>query len=444
MHKLLKFKDFSEKLSQYSALQEMMKSDEDLGLYDDIFEGGAYGHLTHPFEDMELTMSDIHTMIQSTVSGAFGPENFVQEKTDGQQLSISWKNGKIIAARNKSHLKNSGENAMDSKGVADLFLGRGDIETVYNAAIKDLEGSIGKLSDKDKEKFFANGSKFASLEIITPVTQNTVPYGQNLLVFHGVLTYDADGNVIDEDKQAGRDLGKMIADANAAAQETFFVRGPQDMAIKPLPDTAKRSSYYEGKYRQILKDCNLGETSTVYDYALGMGRNVIQEEAKKAGVTIPTDALDGLATRIADINKSFAVSAIKKSLGADAEWFINLEKKSAKDLKAKVYGPLESLFLEVGTEFMKNMSSFLSANPTAAAESMKLEIDKTIATIRTNGDATDVEKLERQLARVTAAGGLESIVPTEGITFVYKGKLYKYTGIFAPLHQIRSILAYKK
>lgn len=25
-----------------------------------------------------------------------------------------------------------------------------------------------------------------------------------------------------------------------------------------------------------------------------------------------------------------------------------------------------------------------------------------------------------------------------------KGKLYKYTGIFAPLHQIRSILAYKK
>jgi len=45
---------------------------------------------------------------------------------------------------------------------------------------------------------------------------------------------------------------------------------------------------------------------------------------------------------------------------------------------------------------------------------------------------------------VAAAGGLDSIVPTEGITFMYKGKPYKYTGIFAPLHQIRSILAYKK
>ena len=444
MHKLLKFKDFSEKLDQYSALKEMVKLDEELGLYDDIFEGGAYGHLTHPFEDMNLTMGDVHDMIQTTIKGAFGPENFVQEKTDGQQLSISWKNGKVIAARNKSHLKNAGENAMDAKGVADLFLGRGDIETVYNAAMKDLEGSISKLSDKDKEKYFANGSKFASLEIITPVTQNTVPYGQNMLVFHGVLEYDEAGNVTDEDKQAGRDLGKLIADANAAAQETFFVRGPQDMAIKPLPNTEKRSAYYEGKYKQILKDSNLNDNSTVYDYALGMGRNVIQDEANKSGVTIPSDALDGLAMRIADINKSFAVSAIKKSLGTDADWFINLEKKSAKDLKARVYGPLESLFLEIGTEFMKNMSSFLSANPTSAAESMKSEIDKTIATIRTNGDTTDVEKLERQLARVTAAGGLESIVPTEGITFIYKGKLYKYTGIFAPIHQIRSILAYKK
>jgi hypothetical protein len=444
MNRLLKFKEFSEMLIREGALTEMMRLDQELGLYNDIMEGGAYGHLTHPFEDMDLTMSDIHDMIQSTINGAFGPGNFVQEKTDGQQLSISWKDGKIIAARNKSHLKNAGENAMDAQGVADLFLGRGDIETVYNAAMKDLEGSIGKLSDKDKEKYFGNGSKFASLEIITPVTQNTVPYGQNMLVFHGVLTYDADGNVIDEDKQAGRDLGKLVADANAAAQETFFVRGPQDMAIKPLPNTEKRSAYYEGKYKQILKDCNLHDNSTVYDYALGMGRNVIQEEASKAKVTIPSDALDGLAMRIADINKSFAVSAIKKSLGADADWFVNLEKKSAKDLKARVYAPLESLFLEIGTEFMKNMSSFLSANPTEAAESMRKEIDKTIATIRTNGDASDVEKLERQLARVTAAGGLESIVPTEGITFIYKGKLYKYTGIFAPIHQIRSILAYKK
>ena len=75
---------------------------------------------------------------------------------------------------------------------------------------------------------------------------------------------------------------------------------------------------------------------------------------------------------------------------------------------------------------------------------MRKEIDSAIASIKTNGDEKEVEKLEHELRRVTAAGGLESIVPTEGITFLFKGKLYKYTGIFAPLHQIRSMIAYKK
>lgn len=436
MKRMLKFKDFSAMLDEAARVNE--------SIVEILNEGGAYGHLKHPFEDLELTMGDLHKMIQDTIKGAFGPDNFVQEKTDGQQLSISWKNGKLIAARNKSHLKDSGEGAMDIGGVAQLFAGRGDIETVYNAAMEDLNASLGALSDKDRTRIFAEGKKFASLEIITPVTQNTVPYGLNMLVFHGVLEYDEAGNVIDEDKQSGRELGKLIADVNQSAQKTFFVRGPQDMDIKPFPNTDKRAGYYEKKYKQILQDCSLNDSSTVYDYALGMAKNILEEESKKAGVTIPASAIDGLASRISGINKAFSAPMIKKELGDDANWYIEFEKKNEKALKRRVYSPLESLFIEVGTEFMKNMSSYLSANPTQAAEAMRKEIDKTISSIRANGGPDEIEKLEHELGRVAAAGGMENIVPTEGITFVFKGKLYKYTGIFAPLHQIRSMLAYKK
>jgi hypothetical protein len=430
MKRLLKFKDFVKESNTPS--------------FKPINEGGAYGHLAHPFEDIGLTFLDLEEMLMTTVNGAFGPENFVQEKTDGQNIMISWKDGHLIAARNKSHLKNAGESALTVQGIADLFAGRGDIETAYNAAMSDLTASISALSDKDKKAFFDNGRKFASVEIITPVTQNTVPYGQNILVFHGVVEHDADGNAVGEDKQAGRDLGKMIADANAAAQETFFVRGPQDIASKPLPNTEKRAAYYKKKLSDIMTQSGCSQTSTVGDYALGMGRNIINREAKDAGIKLPEQSIDGLAKRIADIDKSYSVPQIKKDLGTDAAWFIDSEKKMAKKWKREVYAPLESIFLEIGTEMMKNISAFLSANPTQAAEDMKKEIDKTIATIRTNGDEKDVEKLEHELSRVAAAGGLESIVPTEGITFLFKGKLYKYTGIFAPLHQIRSILAYKK
>ncbi len=370
--------------------------------------------------------------------------NILVHNTDGQQLSISWKDGKLIAARNKSHLKNAGEAALDIKGVAELFKDRGDIEVAFNAAMKDMSSSIGGLSKEDKLKYFDNGKKFASIEIITPVTQNTVPYGLNMLVFHGVLEYDANANVIDEDKQAARELGQIIKDANLAAQETFYVRGPQDMEVKPFPKTKERAKYYQEKLKKIMSDSGLTSKSTVFDYAFNSAKNIISSEAKKANVELSKDALNGLAKRIADIDKSYSVSQIKKDLGSGAEWYLDLEKSKAKQLKSQVYEPLESIFLEVGTEFMKNMSTFLSANPTEAAEKMRKEIDRVIDEIKKAGDEGDVEKLEKQLKRVTAAGGLESIVPTEGITFVYKGKLYKYTGIFAPLHQIRSILAYKK
>ena len=79
----MKFKDFSALLEREESLIEMMRLDQELGLYDmdlPIDEGGAYGHLSHPFEDMNLTMADVHQMIQATVGGEFGPENFVQEK----------------------------------------------------------------------------------------------------------------------------------------------------------------------------------------------------------------------------------------------------------------------------------------------------------------------------------------------------------------------------
>jgi hypothetical protein len=428
--KLLKFTDFVKKLNESIIVP--------------LNEGGAYGHLAHPFEDIGLTFLDLEEMLQTTVNGAFGPENFVQEKTDGQQLSISWKNGQLISARNKSHLKNHGENALNSITIAELFVGRGDIEIAFNAAMKDLTASISSLSEKDKLKFFNEGQKFASVEIITPVTQNTVPYGQNMLVFHGVVEYDNDGNVVGEDKQAGRDLGKLIAEANTAAQETFFVRGPQDIAYQPLPNTKARASYYAKKLSQVMSDSNCTQTSTIGDYALGMGKNIITREAKDAKISLPENSLDGLARRLADIDKSYSVGQIKKDLGDNANWFIELEKKKAKAWKREVYAPLENIFLEIGTEMMKNITSFLSANPTEAAMTMKKEIEDSIAKIRVNGDEKDIEKLEHELSRVSAAGGIESIVPTEGITFLFKGKLYKYTGIFAPLHQIRSMIAYKK
>lgn len=364
--------------------------------------------------------------------------------TDGQQLSISWKNGRLIAARNKSHLKNAGEAAMDLQGVSDWVKGKGDIEIAYNAAMRDLQASISQVSEADKLKIFDEGKKFASIEVITPVTQNTVPYGQDMLVFHSVVEYDEAGNVIGEDKQAGYEIAKMIEDANAAAQEMFYIRGPKNIDIVPFKDAKKRAKYYTDKLNKILKDSGIDMKATVQDFVMGSALNKVDELANEFGVELPEGARQGIARRLGGVDKSYNARQMKKDLGDVAQRFADLEKKDGKIIKKKIYAPLENLFLEVGTEMMKNMTSFLSANPTEAANHMRKEIEATINTLRKDGGEEEIKKLEHELSRVAAVGGLENIVPTEGITFVYKGKVYKYTGIFAPLHQIRSMLAYKR
>ena len=48
------------------------------------------------------------------------------------------------------------------------------------------------------------------------------------------------------------------------------------------------------------------------------------------------------------------------------------------------------------------------------------------------------------MAKLKAMGGMDAIVPSEGLVFKYKGNNYKLTGAFAPLNQILGIIKYGK
>ena len=102
----------------------------------------------------------------------------------------------------------------------------------------------------------------------------------------------------------------------------------------------------------------------------------------------------------------------------------------------------EVLFFELGAEILSNLKDFIAANPTKAAQQIKKDLSKAISKVRTSKDPKVLLTLKTQLDRLNAIGGLKSVVPSEGITFVFKGKLYKYTGAFAPANQILGMLKF--
>ena len=113
-----------------------------------IKEGGAYGHMNHPFDsDVNLTFGQLKDIVNRALDGTL--EN-TREKTDGQALAISWRDNRLVA-RNKGHLKNKGENALDIRGVSDKFQGRGGLSDAYNFAMRDLSKlSLHFLNHKER------------------------------------------------------------------------------------------------------------------------------------------------------------------------------------------------------------------------------------------------------------------------------------------------------
>ena len=61
-----------------------------------------------------------------------------------------------------------------------------------------------------------------------------------------------------------------------------------------------------------------------------------------------------------------------------------------------------------------------------------------------NGKAEGIAYLEEQLATLTDPSALEDYLPTEGITFLYKNKMYKLTGYFQILNNICGYFKYKR
>ena len=98
--------------------------------------------MSHPFDDKDLTFGDLKKIIELGLGGQLSREDNVTEKLDGQNLFVSFKDGKTIFTRNKGQVKNFGQNALNVSGIISKFGGRGDISDTLSLLNKDLDKKI--------------------------------------------------------------------------------------------------------------------------------------------------------------------------------------------------------------------------------------------------------------------------------------------------------------
>ena len=410
-----------------------------------LLMGGAYGHLAHPFDDNRLTFRDLKTMIDLALQGKL---ESVSEKTDGQNLMISYIDGKVRAARNKGQLKNFGKNSLDIKGIQNMFAGRGEIEKAFTYSMRDLEIAIKKLSKKDLDNIFGNGKSFMSLEVMYVPTTNVIPYGINMLVFHGTMTYNEKGEPIGQSKSAGSKLTKLIKKVNANVQRHFDIQALPNTKLPQVKNYEAKKSSFLKRVDKLQKQYGLKDSDTAGDYHQHYWLQHVLAGAKSNGYPNPTDnVLYSLMKRWAFFDKSYKIPQIKKDLKEYPkflDWVLTTDKVDHTKIWKQNVSAFERIFLDLGAEILSNMENFLSANPTEAAVKMRQELAKTIKKIRSSKDLRTIDMMKAQLEKVQSMGGFKKLVPTEGITFMFKGKVYKLTGLFAPINQILGMLKYTR
>jgi len=396
-------------------------------------EGGAYGHMSHPFDDMDLTFGDLKNIISKALNGDLG---VVREKTDGQALAISWKNGRLIAARNKSHLANAGAGAMGIADVASKFGGRGALTDAYNFAMRDLTAAISSLSEAQRKKIFNDGKCFMNLEVIWPTSVNVIPYGQAILVFHNTTCYDEKGSAIGANQGAASQLAGMIKQVNADVQSKYTIQGPPVTSIPKNENLSGKQGKYLGKLSKLQSQFGLSDSDNVANYHQAWWENFINTKSPEKVDKLTRDAL---VRRWAFGEKAFRLDKNNITNEKILAWAINNDKVNVAKQQKDNIRPFEEIFLGVGADILDFVSSVLTVHPDKAIRAMKDKFKSVASQVRTAGNPAQIAKLKAELGRLNKLGGIDRIVASEGLVFFYGGKTYKLTGTFAPLNQILGI-----
>jgi hypothetical protein len=428
-------KDIADIFSQINQLVLQKRSLKKESINESLLlEGGAYGHMNHPFDiEMNLTFGDLKQIVVRALNGDL---ELAREKTDGQALAISWVNGRLVAARNKSHTKNKGEGAMTVGQVAQQFAGRGSLTDAYTFAMNDLSKAISGLSEPQRKKIFKDGACFMNLEVIYPQNANVIPYGQPLLVFHGTFEYNKEGEIIGENQSAASILAGMIKQVNKHVQDTYTIQGPPIQSLPKSENLSKLQGKYISMINRLQKEFNLSDSDGVADYHQAWWTDFVEKGAKKLDI----GSKIGLVKRWAFGDKSMRINQIQDD--KIRAWADKTDKQDQQKIMKNNIMKFEEIFLGVGADVLEFMESVLTANPSDATKQLRNELGNAIKQIKASGNPQKIDKLKIELQRLNTLGGFDKIVPNEGIVFVYGGNTYKLTGAFAPLNQILGIFKY--
>jgi hypothetical protein len=408
------------------------------------FCGGAAGHMHNVWEARDLTFGNIKEIISNGLETNI---DNVQEKLDGMNLTCSFKDNKIVAARNKGHLKNLGATSLDINGMKEFFGGRGEIETAFVNAMIDLEKAL-KSSDLDLNAIFQNGKIWLNMEIIFPGTENVIPYGTSQIRMHHFREIDMNGELVNVNTTNLKELHNAIQNSKTFqnSKRTFLIAQTNPVTIKRIENSDKIKEQLLSELDAIEENSDL----TIQDYINGKLAEYILNNLEGLSDNI----VEAFIKRWGEDDKSISINKLLQNVNPkEAQWLRNADKDINVILK-EIVKPIETIILKFGSTILLNIDGLAASNPSETSQKIRDKVMKAISDLYKYAEEIKSESIDiankvldflaQQLERLELTGGIEKIAPTEGIVFTYKGQLLKITGSFAPVNQLTGYLKFNR
>ena len=402
-------------------------------------EGGAAGHMDHPYDVNEFTFADLKELIMDLFAGKI---HDVTEKLDGQNLFASVdEHGNTVFARTPKAaigiplgMQDIKTKWLDSPSVQHAFTNGAD---TINAVFQNVPNAA---------KFFNTPyKKWINLEIIDTENFNVIPYVESTVSFHEFKKIDENGEIVPDENNM-----KNMAVIQAAIDKTnkhigFKVQNTPLVIFKKIEKGEQKAKRYIDKIDKILNKVNLPDDATIANYKVeGLCLHI--EKSPELSF-LSGDLLDVFIRRwvfnetidkINNIVKNYTNEEGRLITAEEYEILKDFSKNGVNLVFKKIMEPLDSLFITLGNEILKSIDGLMNdGHEKEVIARIKREATKLKAAVENTDDEKSKLKIQQSLVRLAKVNN--ELNATEGIVFDFKGHKLKLTGSFAPLNQLMGV-----
>jgi len=396
--------------------------------------GGVAGHLSHLYDNRNLTFNEMADILQKAASG----ELVGTEKTDGYNIYLGYVDGRPRSARNKGDMSRGGMTFEDL--INREFRGGEDSKRAYVTAFNAYVSALDSLSEKEKSQIFGpNGDIFYNTEIQGPIAPNVVNYDENVVNIHrmGHKRYNKENNsleVVANEKQSAFLDSVIDKFEEATADESFSVRRTAFLTLNKITDEA----FVQQTLDRIQATGYSGDM-TINDYLSDKLTTFTTESLPE----LDDERVSLLVKRMLGDKSAPTTSQITKGMDKTIKEKVSGFNKNSKFLIAKLIQPIEMAIHDFAVELLRGLKSAYILDNEAEVERLKNETEQAIRAIQTyDGPEKEAAQdiLVRQLDKIKHHDNIDTVV--EGFVFQYDGQMYKFTGNFAPMNQLLGLFKY--